>query len=539
MYISMKNTEKHKILVTDPLNELGLKILEEAGEVIYSPGMNPEDIKKTICNCSAMLVRSGTTVTKDIIEACSGKMKIIGRAGVGVDNIDVPVATQKGIIVVNSPDGNTTAAAEHTLAMMMALARQIAPADLSLKSGKWDRKKFMGIELRAKKLGVIGLGKIGSKVAQVAIAMGMEVLAYDPLASTEKIESLGASLAKDLDVIWQNSDFITLHIPKTPQTANLVNKETIAKMKDGVRIINCARGGVINEADLAEAIANGKVAGAAIDVFSEEPTSPDNPLLKLGDKVVVTPHLGASTEEAQINVSIDVAEQIKSVLTGGFAKSAVNLSGMGSSNLPHMNAYLELCQLLGKFLEQYAGDEGKPSTLSVKVSGELTKHNIEPLVLASLAGFLSAKIEGVSLVNAKLIAQEKGINIIESKLTEKTAYSEEVCLEVQTEKRSFCIRGILQEGKIPVITRLNERNFFLVPDKHLLLTLHNDRPGVIAKISDLLAREDINISGMVLGRKAAREEALMICTIDEPLNQEILDEVKKLPEVIKDAYIRL
>lgn len=535
----MKNTEKHKILVTDPLNELGLKILEEAGEVIYSPGMNPEDIKKTICNCSAMLVRSGTTVTKDIIEACSGKMKIIGRAGVGVDNIDVPVATQKGIIVVNSPDGNTTAAAEHTLAMMMALARQIAPADLSLKSGKWDRKKFMGIELRAKKLGVIGLGKIGSKVAQVAIAMGMEVLAYDPLASTEKIESLGASLAKDLDVIWQNSDFITLHIPKTPQTANLVNKETIAKMKDGVRIINCARGGVINEADLAEAIANGKVAGAAIDVFSEEPTSPDNPLLKLGDKVVVTPHLGASTEEAQINVSIDVAEQIKSVLTGGFAKSAVNLSGMGSSNLPHMNAYLELCQLLGKFLEQYAGDEGKPSTLSVKVSGELTKHNIEPLVLASLAGFLSAKIEGVSLVNAKLIAQEKGINIIESKLTEKTAYSEEVCLEVQTEKRSFCIRGILQEGKIPVITRLNERNFFLVPDKHLLLTLHNDRPGVIAKISDLLAREDINISGMVLGRKAAREEALMICTIDEPLNQEILDEVKKLPEVIKDAYIRL
>ncbi len=524
-----------KVLVTDPLSELGLQILKEVAEVSYQPGLKTEEIIKTIAGYDALLVRSGTQVTKEIIEACSSKMKIIGRAGVGVDNIDLEPATQKGIIVVNSPDGNTTAAAEHTVAMMMALARMIAPADLSMKKGEWKRSKFMGVELHNKVLGVVGLGKIGSKVAQIAVAIGMRVIAYDPVVSQSRAESLNIKLV-ELEQIWKESDFITLHIPKLPQTTNLINKDTIALMKDGVRIVNCARGGVVNEADLAQALKSGKVAGAAVDVFDKEPLAADSPLRELGDNVVLTPHLGASTEEAQVNVAIDVAEQIREVLSGGFARSAVNLPGLRGSAIEEMKAHLELAALLGAFLNQFSGS-ARPSQLTVKAVGDLANKEISPLVLAAMQGFLAQKIEGITFVNAKIVAQERGIQVVESKLTSMSDYAEELVLELKTDKGDFQIAGTLQNGKLPMITNLNGYKFLVAPSDHMLLTLHNDKPGVIAKISKLLGDNDINISGMALGRKSVRDEALMICTLDDPLSDSILAELKALPEVVKAGYI--
>ncbi len=527
-----------KVLITDALSEEGLKILRECSEVIYEPGMKADKIKEVIKDCSAMLVRSGTQVTKEIIDACSSEMKIIGRAGVGVDNIDVEAATQKGIIVVNSPDGNTTAAAEHTFALMMSLARFIPNAHESMKKGEWERKKFTGIELRNKNLGIIGLGKIGSKVAQMAQGACMKVYAFDPMLSREKAESLNIELVDNLDEIWTNCDFISLHVPKTPKTANLINKDSIAKMKDGVRIINCSRGGVVNEADLADAVEKGKVAGAAIDVYDKEPPDKDHPLLRVADKIIMTPHLGAATEEAQINVAIDVALQIKEVLTGGFVSNAVNISGINSATISVLAPYMNLCRILGCFLAQYAG-QVRIENLTVKVNGELAKQDIEPLILSSLIGFLSSCLEGVTLVNVKSLAKERNIKITESKLSEKTDYSEEISLELQTDNKKFYISGILENKKIPVIIKLNGRSFFLVPSEHMLLTLHNDRPGVIAKIGSVLANNNINISGMALGRKGVKEEALMICSIDETISDNVLEEIKKASYVEKAAYIKL
>lgn len=526
-----------KVLVTDPLSELGLSILKEAAEVTYSPGLKQEDIIKVIADYDAMLVRSGTQVTREIIEACSSKMKIIGRAGVGVDNIDLEPATQKGIIVVNSPDGNTTAAAEQTVTLMMGLARLLPPADLSVKNGEWKRSKFLGVELHNKTLGVVGLGKIGTKVAQIAQAIGMRIIAYDPVVSPSRAESLNIKLV-ELENIWKESDFITLHVPKIPQTANLVNKNTIALMKPEVRIINCARGGIINENDLAEAIAAGRIAGAALDVFENEPLEAESPLRKLGDKVILTPHLGASTEEAQVNVSIDVAEQICEVLKGGFARSAVNLPGLRGAAVEELKAHLELSAMLGSFLNQFSGS-ARPTQLTVAVSGELTKKEISPLVLAATQGFLSQKIEGVTFVNARLIAQERGIRVIESKATDKTDYAEELLLDLKTDKGDFQVAGTLQNGKFPMITRLNNYSFLVAPTDHMLLTLHNDKPGVIAKISKILGDGDINISGMALGRRSIREEALMICSLDDPLSDETLAKIKAADEVVKAAYISL
>jgi D-3-phosphoglycerate dehydrogenase / 2-oxoglutarate reductase len=526
-----------KVLVTDPLSELGLSILKETAEVNYSPGLKPAEIIKIIGDYDALLVRSGTQVTKEIIDACSSKMKIIGRAGVGVDNIEVEPATQKGIIVVNSPDGNTTAAAEQTVTLMMGLARMVGPADLSMKAGEWKRSKFLGVELHNKTLGVVGLGKIGTKVAQIAQAIGMRVQAYDPVVSLSRAESLNIKLV-ELEAIWKESDFITLHVPKIPQTANMINKDTIALMKPEARIINCARGGIINEHDLAEAIASGRIAGAALDVFENEPLEAESPLRRLGYKVLLTPHLGASTEEAQANVSVDVAEQICEVLKGGFARSAVNLPGLRGAAVEELKAHLELSALLGSFLTQFSG-AARPQQLTVQVSGDLTKKEISPLVLAATQGFLSQKIEGVTFVNARLIAQERGIKVVESKSTDKTDYTEEVVLELKTDKGDFEVGGTLQNGKLPMITRLNQYSFLVAPTDHMLLTLHNDKPGVIAKISKTLGDNDINISGMALGRRSVRDEALMICSLDDPLSEDALAQIKAAQEVKKAAYISL
>ncbi|MDX1918331.1 MAG: phosphoglycerate dehydrogenase [Candidatus Caenarcaniphilales bacterium] len=528
-----------KVLITDPLNELGLEVLQKGGiEVDYSPGLAKSDILSRIADYDGLLVRSGTQVDPDLIDACSSRMKVIGRAGVGVDNINLDHATKKGIIVVNSPDGNTTAAAEHTIAMMMSLARQIPEADASIKSGEWRRNKFLGVELNDKVLGLIGLGKIGSKVAQVALALGMEVIGYDPLISAERALQMGIKLV-ELDQVWARSDFISLHVPKIPQTVNLINSETIAKLKNGARIINCARGGLIHEGDLAQAIQSGKVAGAAIDVFEQEPVNPDNPLLKLGNKVIATPHLGASTEEAQINVAVDTAKQIVQVLQEGFARGAVNLPGLRQVNLEEMRSVLELTSKLGSLLSQIS-EIGRPSQINLRVFGAIAQKETSALLLVALQSFLSQRVEGVTLVNAPLIAKEKGIVAIETKLSQTSDAAGQIALEVETDHGQFQVAGsINNEQNIPMLTSLNHYGFLVPISQTMLLTFHSDRPGVIAKISLLLGNANINISGMALGRKEIRHEAVMLCALDEIPKADLIHGIQGLPEIQRALLLKL
>ncbi|MFM7579531.1 MAG: phosphoglycerate dehydrogenase, partial [Microcystaceae cyanobacterium] len=386
-----------KILVSDPIDQVGIDILKQVAQVDIKTGLPEAELVKIIPEYDALMLRSGTKVTKPIIEAGT-QLKIIGRAGVGVDNIDVPAATRQGIVVVNSPEGNTIAAAEHAIAMMMALARHVPDANQSVKAKKWDRKSYVGTEVYKKTLGVVGLGKIGSHVASVAKALGMKLLAYDPFISKERADQLGCTLV-DLDFLFAESDFLTLHIPKTPETANLINAVTLAKMKLTMRIINCARGGVIDEAALYEALKSGQIAGAALDVFAEEPLG-ESPLRELNN-VILTPHLGASTAEAQVNVSIDVAEQIRDVLLGLPARSAVNIPGLTPDVMEKLRPYLRLAETLGTLVGQLAG--GRIEQLTVQLQGDLASNTAQPIVIAAIKGLLSQALrERVNYVNAAI-----------------------------------------------------------------------------------------------------------------------------------------
>ncbi|MFN5730132.1 MAG: phosphoglycerate dehydrogenase, partial [Pseudanabaena sp.] len=388
-----------KVLVSDPIDQVGIDILSQVATVDVKTTLSPEELIQILPEYDAIMIRSGTKLTKEAVEA--GKnLKIIGRAGVGVDNVDVPTATRMGIVVVNSPEGNTIAAAEHTLAMMMSLSRFIPAANQSLKGGKWDRKSFTGVEVYKKTLGILGLGKIGSHVATVAKSLGMRILAYDPYLTAERAEKLGVNLV-DLEILLREADYITLHLPKTKDTAHLINADRIAIMKDGVRIINCARGGIIDEVAIAEAIKSGKVGGIALDVFENEPLEAESGLRELGANVILTPHLGASTEEAQTNVAVDVAEQIRDVLLGLPARSAVNIPGLRPDVWQKLKPYLQLAEMLGNLVGQLAG--GRVDTLNVKLQGEIANSESQPIVVASLKGLLSPALrERVNFVNASI-----------------------------------------------------------------------------------------------------------------------------------------
>lgn len=524
-----------RVLVSDKLNESGLEILKKCAEVDYKPGLDPEELKKTIKNYNALLIRSGTKVTKEVIEACSSDMKIIGRAGVGVDNVDLDAATEKGIIVVNSPEGNTVAAAEHTVSMMMSLARLIPPADISMKSGEWKRSSFLGFELYNKTLGVVGLGKIGSRVARTAKSLGMKIVAYDPFVAKEFAEKEGFELV-EMDGIWERADVITFHIPKTKETANLVNKETLAKCKKGVRIVNCARGGIINEVDLAAAIESGQVAGAALDVFDEEPVK-DSPVLKLGNKVVLTPHLGASTEEAQLNVALDVAEQIADVLSGGLPRSAVNLPAMRPEAIAEVKSFMNFAVQLGIIVRQLS--DGKTKEILIESNGELAKKNTTPLTVAVLKGILSCSVEGINYVNAPRVAKLREINIIEAKSETAGEYVEELKITLKTDKGQKVIAGTVLHNKIPAIIQLDDYTMSATPADHMLFTNHKDQPGMIAQVSTILWKDNINVSSMHVGREGPRGTSVMILNLDEVVSEDTLKKVCGI-EGIQDArYVKL
>lgn len=527
-----------KVLITDKINESAGKIIERVAEVDFLPTMTEDELIKIIPQYEALMVRSQTKVTAKIIEA-GINLKIIGRAGVGVDNIDVEAATQKGIIVVNSPDGNTMAAAEHTIALMLAMARNIAPAATSTKQGKWDRSKFTGCELYKKTLGIIGLGKIGSHVAEVALALGMKLVVFDPFASKEIVEKMGADYVSSLDEFWGKCDFITVHVPKTKDTINLINKDTIAKMKKGVRLVNCARGGIINEQDLKDAIEAGQVAAAAIDVYENEPNITECPLVNCDGNIVLTPHLGASTTEAQLNVAIDVAEQIKEVLSGGSASSAVNIPSLRPDKLEPVKDYMEIAENSGELCMQIS--EGVIKSIEITAQGDLANLDIQPLEVAVLKGALSSMLEGVNYVNAPVLAKKRGIDIISTRSNVKCNFAGLLTIKLTTDKGVNVVSGALVAKDIPRIVKINDYETSIRPQRHMLLVPHVNKPSMIAKVAQVIGENNINIGSMNVVQKNDRHEteSIMVINIDSEVHNDVLNEIEKIDGVHNPRYIKL
>jgi D-3-phosphoglycerate dehydrogenase / 2-oxoglutarate reductase len=520
-----------KVLVSDPIDQVGIDILSQVAQVDVKTSLTPEELVQVIPEYDALMIRSGTRVTQAVIDA-GKQLKIIGRAGVGVDNVDVPAATRRGILVVNSPEGNTVAAAEHAVAMMLSLSRFIPDANQSVKSGKWDRKSFTGVEVYKKTLGVVGLGKIGAHVAGIARSMGMRLLAYDPFLSNERAEQLGCQLV-ELDLLFRESDYITLHLPKTPETFHLINAAAIDKMKPNVRIINCARGGIIDEAALAEAVQQGKIGGAALDVYEEEPLG-ESALRSLGKEVILTPHLGASTEEAQANVAIDVAEQIRDVILGLPARSAVNIPGLRPDLMEKLRPYLQLAETLGNLVSQLAG--GRIESLTVKLQGELATNESQPVVVAALKGLLSHALqERVNYVNASIEAKERGIRVVETRDASVKDYAGSLYLSAKGSLGEHSVSGAILGDKEIRITSINDFPVNVPPNRYMLFTLHRDMPGIIGKIGSFLGSYNVNIASMQVGRKIVRGDAVMVLSIDDPLPEGILTEIIKV-EGIREAY---
>ncbi len=513
-----------KVLVAENISSLGVDRLKEAGlDVHVRTGLSHQELIEAIKDCEALIVRSQVTVNEEII-AAADRLKVIGRAGVGVDNIDVDAATRRGIIVLNSPEGNTIATAEHTFAMMMALARNIPQAYALLKSGKWERKKFIGVELYKKTLGVVGLGRIGSEVGNRAKAFGMKVLAYDPYLSPEKAEKLGIQPA-DLDTIVKTADFITVHTPLTKDTKHIIGDREFAMMKDGVRIINCARGGIIDEKALYEWIKKQKVAGAALDVYEEEPPF-ESPLLSL-DNVITVPHLGASTLEAQINVAVDVAEQIIKVLKGEPFNNAVNLPFLRPEVLATTMPYLKLAEKLGSFQGQLTFNY--ISKVELIYSGDLSHTEVRGLTAAFLKGFLTPMLgTEVNLVNASLLAKSRRIDVSQTKSGAPIDFNSLITTTVKSDKGTRTIAGTVlgkNEGKI---VQLDGHSIDAVPEGHYLIIPHSDQPGIIGQVGTILGKANINIAAMQVGRESIGGTSVMLLAIDVQAPSDVLVELSKI-----------
>jgi D-3-phosphoglycerate dehydrogenase len=525
-----------KVLVSDPLSNKGLEILGRAKnlKVDLQPGLPPEELKKIIPEYDAIIIRSETKLKGDIIEAAT-RLKVIGRAGIGLDNVDLPVATKKGVVVMNTPQENAIAAAEHTIAMMLSISRRIPQATSSMKGGKWEKKKFMGVELYNKTLGLVGIGVIGTVVADRARGLKMKVIGYDPYLSPEVAEKKGVELLS-LDELLARSDFISVHTPLTDETRNLIDKNAMTKMKKGVLLINCARGGIINEKDLYEAIKEGKVAGAALDVFEKEPAV-GNPLLEL-DEVVSTPHLGASTGEAQENVAIAIAQQIVDYLLHGEARNAVNIPMVSPDILPFLSPYLRLGEKLGSFLSQIA-DYAIEEVL-IEYHGELVNYGTRPVMISILKGLLTPFVgETVNYVNAPVMAKERGIKITESTSASHEDFANLLAITVRSKMEQNMIAGTLFGRKELRIVRLNDFLIEAIPDGHILLVNNYDRPGVIGNLGATLGSRNINIATMQFGRDRMGGNAISLLHLDAPLPPGMLGEILRLPNIISVRQIVL
>ncbi|HSC36176.1 MAG TPA: phosphoglycerate dehydrogenase [Thermodesulfobacteriota bacterium] len=527
-----------KVLITDGMTKEGLSILESAEglDLDVRKSTPKEELAGIIGGYDAIIIRSATKLTADLIEA--GKnLRVIGRAGIGVDNVDVEAATKKGIVVMNTPEANAITTAEHTITLMLSLARQIPQAHASLKSGKWERNKFKGIEIYGKTLGCIGLGNIGKLVAERAIGLKMNVIAYDPFLSKEAAEKIGVELVT-LDDLLKRSDIITIHTPLNSETKNLINKDTLEKTKKGLVLINCARGGVINEQDIAEAIKSGKVAGAAFDVFINEPPEEGNPLLSLDENVVFTPHLGASTAEAQTKVGLAIADQIVDFLKNGVVKNAVNMPSVSLEVLKIMKPYLNLAEKLGSLQGQLC--KGGVKEIHIEYDGEVSELDTSPITVAALKGFLTPMMDVVvSHVNAPVIAEERGIKVIESKSSQTKDYRSLISIKVKTEEGESHVSGTIFGKEEPRFVRINGVTIDVVPKGYLLVSENNDRPGFIGAMCTLLGENGVNIGLLHLGREAIGGRAIVFTNVDSPVPAKVIEKISKLPDIISVTQVKL
>jgi D-3-phosphoglycerate dehydrogenase len=538
-----------KVLVSDKMSQDGIDVLNAVDEiqVVYKTNLSPEDLIKELQDTDALIIRSSTKVTKDVFAAVK-KLKIIGRAGIGVDNIDCTTATERGVIVVNTPSGNATTTAEHAIAMLMALSRHIPQADKSMHQGAWEKSKFTGIEVTGKILGVFGYGNIGKIVADRAQGLKMRVIVFDPFLTAEVAAKNGVELVTK-EKLFERADYITAHVPLNDSTRNLINKKTIETMKTGVRIINCARGGIVNEADLIDGLNSDKIAGAAIDVFEEEPPPKDNPLLK-HERVICTPHLGASTAEAQVNVAVQVAEQIRDYLLTGEIRNGVNCPSISSEMVKVLSPYLKLCDKLGSFQGQiHRENHAEIKKLTISYSGAVTDYDTGALTSALVHGFLNTISDGsVNFVNALSMAESRGIVVEENVVHHVQDFANQITLSVSDEKKTNLIAGTVFGNKNYRFVRFNDFYLEVIPDGYIL-ALHNyDRPGVIGKATSILGNHKINVSRMQLtldktfqpgSTESCLQEAVSFINIDQPVNETILEELMKLENVIAVHQIDL
>jgi D-3-phosphoglycerate dehydrogenase len=528
-----------KILVADDVSDSGLQPLRNAGfNVEKRVGLGRAELVEALKDSDGLIVRSETKVTADLLEEAPG-LRVIGRAGVGVDNIDVPAATLRGVVVMNAPDGNTITTAEHTMALLISLARSIPQANSSLKAGRWERKKFIGVELQGKTLGIVGLGRIGRVVASRARALGMQIVAYDPFIAPEQARDLEIELAP-LDDVYARADFLTVHTPLTAETRGLIDRDVLRKMKHGARLINCARGGLVDEDALYEALTDGSIAGAALDVFSEEPPPPDHRLLQL-EQVIATPHLGASTTEAQEGVAFTVAEQMRDFFLSGVLRGAVNVPAMSVKEFNLMQPYVALAESLGRFQAQLV--EQAVNEVRIEFAGEIVDLDATPVTRAFLAGFLRDVSARVNVVNAFLIADERGIKVTTTYVRSAGDNAPAMRTEIMAGPSRRSLAGNLigyggqrREGRITEID-----GFYLEarPEGHLLVMRNHDVPGVIGKVGTILGEGGVNIGRFHLGRRERGGEAVAVIEVDGQLDRETLQSLRALEQVISAQPIEL
>ena len=525
-----------KVLVSDNLSEVGIKIFQETIgiDVDVNTGLTPEELKGIIGRYDGLVIRSATKVTQDILDAANN-LKVIGRAGIGLDNVDIPAASKRGIVVMNTPGGNTVTTAEHTVAMIMALTRNIPQATASLKGGKWEKKKLQGRELFNKNLGLIGVGNIGRIVADRAKGMKMKVIAYDPYIKPEAIEKLDLEPVS-FEELLRRADYITIHTPKTDETANLINRDTISKMKKGAMVINCARGGIVNEDDLYDALKSGHLAGAALDVFSKEP--PGETRLMSLPNFICTPHLGASTREAQDNVAKDVAEQIVAYLLDGTVMNAVNVPSISPELMTVLRPYVILTEKMGSLQTQLT-DSGIQE-VQINYSGKVTEYDIAPLTTAMLKGLLTPILKDeVNFVNAPFIASERGIKVVESKTSTSEDFSSLIMLKVKSLEGDNIVSGTIFGKTMPRIVRINSFYLEVMPEGHILLIHNEDVPGVVGSIGTTIGKHGVNIDRMQVGQGKAEKQHVTLLTTSVSLSDDILEEIRGLENVFSVRKIEL
>lgn len=524
-----------RVLVSDPVAEDGIGYLREHAEVDLRTGMSPEELLRAIPEYDALVVRSETKVTADVIESGT-RLRVIGRAGVGVDNIDVGAATRRGVVVVNAPTGNNVAAAELTVGMLFAVARNIPQAHAALKAGRWHRSRYLGVELRGKTLGVVGMGKIGTEVARRAQGLEMQVIAYDPYLSPEHAQRLGVEVL-DLPELLRRSDFVTVHVPSTAQTRGLISAEQFRYMKPSVRIINVARGGIVDEEALVQALEQGQVAGAALDVFGQEPPPLNSPLLQ-HEKVVVTPHLGGSTVEAQVGVALDVAEQIVAVLNGQPARYAVNAPVISPEAASVLGPYMDLSAKLGSLATQLA--EGQLRGVEVTYAGEIADMDTAALKAMAISGLLRPVLEEeINLVNAGVVARSRGLNVVERKTAQVHNYANLVTIQLDTDRGPLIVSGTILFGE-PHLVRVDKYWLDVVlTGGQMLFSYHRDRPGMIGHVGSVLGAADVNISFMAVGRLSPRGEALMVIGVDDPVWPDLVERLLEVPDIHAIRTVRI